>query len=181
MVNDWQSALEKLGSPGPVPADEASLLWDEYKYRHDLIWQHLIRSTVALVALVTVRFINEFRDLPLLTAFAFLAALVYWGITFLVIDRELHLYLQVKAWHRYRQCCRFGLHKQDQAGCDQPDFSNGNRGWITIYFASGFPRRVGLYLLFLFLGILFMAPVCELVYFFNWLHLPLSSASCLAA
>ena len=36
--------------------DEANLLWDEYKYRHDLIWRHLIRSTLALVALVTVRY-----------------------------------------------------------------------------------------------------------------------------
>jgi hypothetical protein len=27
---------------------EASPVWDEYKYRHDLIWRHLIRSTVAI-------------------------------------------------------------------------------------------------------------------------------------
>jgi len=174
--DDRQNAREILEESGLDEVAEANLLWDEYKYRHDLIWQHLIRSTLALVALATVRFVPEFSGFPMLTVFAFFAALLYWVITFVAIDRELHLYLQVKAWHRFRQKYFLGLHDHDESAGRKPDFSSVNRRWGRIYFDKGFPKRVGFYLLLLLVGIILMAPICEMSNYVTSSTVPLSNS-----
>lgn len=150
-----EANLEKANLAG---ADEASLLWDEYRYRHDLIWQHLIRSTLALVALVTVRYAEAFSKYSKLAVIAFFAALAYWLITALVIHRELRLFLPIKAWHRYRQHHYLNLHQHDQTACQMPDAEPVDQYSVRIYLEEGFARRVGCYLLLLFLGIILMIP-----------------------
>jgi hypothetical protein len=141
---------------------EAELLWDEYKYRHDLIWRHIIRSTLALVALVTVRYSEAF-DNPSnwLIGFAFFAALIYWLITFITIDKELQLLEQVKAWHRYRQHVIFELHHERVDA--KPEKRVQSPGWGHIFVKKflnfDFPNRVFVYLVLLLLGILLMGIV----------------------
>lgn len=154
MAAEVQKSLpERFRELSLADSEEAGLLWDEYKYRHDLIWRHLIRSTLALVGLVTVGFAKDFADYRGLITIAVVAALVYWAITAVAIDRELHLYNQIKAWHRFRQYHFLGLHKQS-AG-EKPATVSQDRGLGRIYYeVGGFPRRVGVYLLLLLIGLL---------------------------
>ena len=126
-------------------AGEGSMLWDEYKYRHDLIWRHLIRSTLALVVLVTVRYSTAFKLTVWLGTFAWVVALGYWLVTLLAVEPELRLYLQIKNLHRARQThyfgLRFGPHKKATK-------------WGKVFLIDPFSRRVGIYLLLLLIAIL---------------------------
>jgi hypothetical protein len=87
---------EKLQHPQLEGVNEGTLLWDEYKYRHELIWRHLIRSTLVLVALVTITYSKAFNLTVWFVLIAWIVAVGYWLITFLAIEPELHLYLNVK-------------------------------------------------------------------------------------
>lgn len=40
------------------PNDPHALLWDEYKYRHDHIWQKLFQITIAVVLLGSVPYLK---------------------------------------------------------------------------------------------------------------------------
>lgn len=121
-------------------AEEGSLIWDEYKYRHDLIWKHLIRSTVAVFALVVVPYSTKLdTDLTLIVA-ASLLAMGYLCFTFFVIGRELQLYIHIKDLHRKRQHWLYGLH--------EPDKTEENKGKVK---KDGFSQRVRVYLILLFL------------------------------
>lgn len=148
--------LESLREMTLADTDEAALVWDEYKYRHDLIWRHLVRSTLALVALVTVQYTDAFAASCWLIVFAFLAALIYWIVTFVAVDRELHLYHQLKTWHRFRQYRLLGLRFHDHDAFREPESSFVEQRWGRIYLVEGFPRRVGLYLALVLIGILVM-------------------------
>src|SRR5216684_3780513 len=105
MATQQSSPYQKLDE-----ASEGSMLWDEYKYRHDLIWRHLIRSTLALVALVTVRYSTAFKPTFWLVIVASAVALGYWGVTLFAVEPELQLYKKIKNLHRERQTHFFGLH-----------------------------------------------------------------------
>jgi hypothetical protein len=131
---------ENLEYPKLKDAAEASILWDEYKYRHDLIWRHLIRSTLALVALVTVRYSTAFKLTVWLGIIAWVVAFGYWLVTLLADEPELRLYLQIKNLHRERQTLYFGLHKQATK-------------WGKVFLVDPFSRRVGIYLLLLLIAI----------------------------
>ena len=121
-----------LGDLEGVP--EANLLWDEYKYRHDLIWKHLIRSTTAVVALLTVQYLADLPRDPLLVGVAFFLAIGYTIFTYWVLQSELILYEQVKKLHRKRQRAMFGLHQDEETNE-----------------ISGFSKRVRFYIIVLFL------------------------------
>ena len=112
---------------------EASPVWDEYKYRHDLIWRHLIRSTTAVVVLLAVQYFEYLPNDPFLIGAAFFLAIGYTAFTYWVLQSELRLYEQVKQLHRKRQRALYGLHKEDKS----------SRLW-------GFPNRVRLYVIVLF-------------------------------
>lgn len=135
--------------------DEANLLWDEYKYRHDLIWRHLIRSTLALVALVTVRYSTAFSPTVSLVIFAWVVALGYWGVTLIAIEPELRLLNKIRNLHRERQKHCFGLiHKITTL--------NDEMKWGDIFFIDPFSGRVGVYLLLLLAATLLALPVALL-------------------
>jgi hypothetical protein len=112
---------------------EASLVWDEYKYRHDLIWRHLIRSTTAVVVLLAVQYFDYLPNDPFLISAAFFLAIGYTAFTYWVLQSELRLYEQVKQLHRKRQRALYGLHEDDKS----------TRPW-------GFSNRVRLYVIVLF-------------------------------
>jgi hypothetical protein len=92
---------------------EASLLWDEYKYRHDLIWKHLIRSTIAVIALVTVPYSDSFEKNSLFIVSAAILAIGYTIFTAFVISAELKLLRPIKVLHRKRQQYYFDLYKAE--------------------------------------------------------------------
>jgi hypothetical protein len=93
-----------------ITPDEANLLWDEYKYRHDLIWKHLIRSTVVVVALITVSYSTEFEEDRILFIIAALLAVGYTIFSFIVLNSELTLFEKIKVLHRRRQDDLYKLH-----------------------------------------------------------------------
>ena len=132
-------------------ADEANLLWDEYKYRHDLIWRHLIRSTLALVALVTVRYSTAFTPTVSLVIFAWVVALGYWGVTLIAIEPELRLLAKIRNLHRERQKHYFELDNEIRQINDTE--------WGKIFFVDHFAGRVGVYMLLLLAAIVLALPV----------------------
>jgi hypothetical protein len=111
---------------------EAGLLWDEYKYRHDLIWRHIIRSTLALVALLTVRYTKELGGNFSLSLVAWVLAVGYITFTILIVRRELQLLTQIRDLHRKRQSTYFGLN----FGPTQSwwSFSRRVMGYLTVLF-----------------------------------------------
>lgn len=138
--------------PKLASTDEANLLWDEYKYRHDLIWRHLIRSTLALVVLVTVPYSTAFNFTFWLVVLAWLAALGYWLMTLVVVEAELRLYIKVKSLHRQRQTHYFGLH-------EEPIQIAESLQWGQIFLIDSFSRRVGVFLLLLLVATLIVGPI----------------------
>lgn len=105
--------LEGLNSNG------ADLIWDEYKYRHDLIWRHMIRTTVAVIASITLPFTVDKSWLDtsayaqnIMIAISF-GVIIYFGLTVLLIRSELRLFASIKKIHRNDQFLRFGLHEID--------------------------------------------------------------------
>jgi len=130
---------------------EGELIWKEYTYRHDLIWRHLIRSTLVLVALVTVRYSKDFTLPPELITFAWGAALVYWFITVVVIEPELGLLARVRNLHRERQKQCFG-----QVNRITP--IEGELRWGRIFQIDHFAQRVGFYLVLLLVGTVLAIP-----------------------
>jgi hypothetical protein len=94
---------QQVSTKSEICSDEANLLWDEYKYRHDLIWRHLIRSTVAVVALITVSYSTEFEEDRILFIIAALLAVIYTIFSFIVLNSELTLFEKIKMMHRQRQ------------------------------------------------------------------------------
>jgi hypothetical protein len=126
-------------------ANEANVLWDEYKYRHDLIWRHLIRSTLALVTLVTVGYSTVFKSTCWLVVFAWVVALGYWFVALFAIEAELRLYIKIKRLHRERQNHYFELDLQVPQGKDKIN-------WGAIFLVDPFSKRVGVYLFLLFIA-----------------------------
>ncbi len=89
--------------------NEGSLLWDEYKYRHDLIWKHLIRSTIAVIALVIIPYSTKLIKDETLILVASLLAIGYIIFTYVVIKKELVLFRNIELLHRKRQNMVLGL------------------------------------------------------------------------
>jgi hypothetical protein len=163
---------ENLKHPELKDAGEGSMLWDEYKYRHDLIWRHLIRSTLALVALVTVRYSTAFKPTVWLVTVAWVMALGYWVVTLFAVEPELRLFKQIKNLHRERQTLYFGLHgKTKQAwvvwvathfGLHGKTKQTNDMKWGKVFLVDAFSCRVGTYLLLLLVATLLVGLVALL-------------------
>ncbi|MDN6298329.1 MAG: hypothetical protein L0J54_09955 [Halomonas sp.] len=85
-----------------------ALLWDEYKYRHDHIWQKLFQITIAVVLLGAVPYLKpEITQVlegwiliaPLLGSMLALITL----ITLILMHVELTLFAKIAAAHRAHQ------------------------------------------------------------------------------
>ena len=147
--------LPKVKYPNPQQLEqvaEGELIWKVYTYRHDLVWKHLIRSTLVLVALVTVRYSSAFNKLTdSFVTFAWGAALVYWFITVVVIEPELGLLARVRNLHRERQNYCFGL-------VNRITSIDGELGGGRIFRVDPFAQRVGFYLFLLLVGTALAIP-----------------------
>ena len=167
MATQQSSPYQKLDE-----ASEGSMLWDEYKYRHDLIWRHLIRSTLALVALVTVRYSTAFKPTIWLVIVAWVMAFGFWVVTLFAVEPELRLFKQIKNLHRERQTLYFGLHgKTKQAwvvwvathfGLREKTKQTNDMKWGKVFLVDPFSYRVGIYLLLLLVATLLVGLVALL-------------------
>ena len=91
------------------PPDEAELLWDEYKYRHEHCWKTIFQLTSASVLLGVVPYLDA--KLPKVLAYWLLAppilSVALIGFAMFRMRRELYLLRQVKSLHRDRQKCLY--------------------------------------------------------------------------
>jgi hypothetical protein len=129
---------EKIASipEGLLETREASLVWDEYKYRHDLIWKHLIRSTIAVIILVTVPYSTTLKSETLFNLGASVLAIGYIIFTIIVLKGELRLYEIIADIHGKRQRYLFTPHKPINSA--DPDKVRRNGFSVKVYIYLGF-------------------------------------------
>ena len=88
-----------------VSADEASLIWDEYKYRHQHCWNTIFKLTGSAVGLGLVPYLDTTlqKGLGYWLLSPPLLAIALIGFGMLRFRHELRLLDQVKSVHRERQ------------------------------------------------------------------------------
>lgn len=87
------------------PYDPHVLLWDEYKYRHDHIWQKLFQITIAVVVLGSVPYLKP-EITQVLKGWILIAPLlgtVLTLITLVLMHFELTLFAKIASAHRHHQ------------------------------------------------------------------------------
>ncbi|NMM47698.1 hypothetical protein [Marinigracilibium pacificum] len=133
---------------------EHELIWDEYKYRHELIWKHMIRSSVIIIGIIILPFSKDFLQdkivqTPWLLIFLGVASIIYILFTFHVINKELLLFEEIKIVHRRKQFLKFGIHKKYNDQIWQEKEKKKQNQWLNKYLGIGFQLRVNIYLGFL--------------------------------
>lgn len=89
----------------PYKPDPYVLLWDEYKYRHDHIWQKLFQITIAVVVLGAVPYLKP-EISQVLGSWILIAPLLgsmLTLITLVLMHFELTLFAKIAAAHRQHQ------------------------------------------------------------------------------
>ena len=89
----------------PTGPGEAQLVWDEYKYRHELVWNAIFRLTAAVVVMAVIPYSTErvVKALGWLVLASPLLGILLVGFGMLRLRRELRLLQVVKDVHRARQ------------------------------------------------------------------------------
>jgi hypothetical protein len=98
-----------------VPAEDAQVLWDEYKHRHNLVWKVLFQITTAAVILAAIPYlagdsIGCKLGKWLLAAPVLAVVLVAFALG--VINNELDLLGQIRTAHRGLQKAMFGMSRE---------------------------------------------------------------------
>jgi len=80
-------------------------LWEEYKYRHDLIWQRIYRFTTVVVLISIIPYVQQDigRLLGAGILIAPLLATVLAGFVLIVMRNELELFGKIKKAYRRQQ------------------------------------------------------------------------------
>lgn len=88
-----------------VALKERHHLWEEYEYRHDLIWQRIFRFTTAVVLISIIAYVQQdiVRLLGNWILIAPLLASVLAGFVLLVMWNELELFGRIKEAYRRQQ------------------------------------------------------------------------------
>lgn len=143
-----------------IEKEDYALLWDEYKYRHDLIWKHLVRSTLAVIALLFMPYSTEYNNNNTFNLGAPVIAVIYLIFTLFVICREIELLEGIKRIHRKRQYQLYELHKSI-FDTDQNKIPNDQSESVDDYKCrkNGFKTRVIFYLGFLIVLAIVMSIV----------------------
>lgn len=79
--------------------------WEEYKYRHDLIWQRIFRFTAAIVLVSIIPYVQQeiARLLGVWILIAPLLATILAVFVLVVIWNELELFRKIKKAYRRKQ------------------------------------------------------------------------------
>lgn len=94
-----------------IPVEEAKLLWDEYKYRHELCWRLIFQITTAVVALLVIPYIqSNITELVGLWILALpLLAIILVAFSISRLKRELGILDKIRMTHRERQGRVYGI------------------------------------------------------------------------
>ena len=114
---------------------EADRVWDEYKYRHDLIWRHIIRSVLAVIALLTVAYSTSFRQQESLFVAAAILAIAFSVFNLFVVNKEIVHYWRVKKIHRTRLASLFGAPREEYEVKDDERYLSGFAGQANVVLA----------------------------------------------
>jgi len=112
----------KLETKSTFDRDDAEFIWDEYKYRHGLIWKLIFQITTAVIAVSTIPYILT-RDQEEKIGY-FIIALPIIGLFLTIfsifrINKECYVMEQLKRKHRefhksynitYEESSSFALH-----------------------------------------------------------------------
>ncbi len=142
------------------PDPEHDLIWDEYKYRHELIWKHMIRSTIVIIGIILLPFSKDYvtdqlKKEPSFLLLIGIAAIIYVLFTFIVINKEITLLEKIKAVHRRKQFLKFGIHKeyieriQEQEKSQTDEKGKNSNQWLTRLSRTNFRWRVNIFLMLL--------------------------------
>jgi hypothetical protein len=116
------------GSPPEIDprVEKAKLLWDEYKYRHDLVWKVLFQITTAAVVLSVVPYLAPeliVRQLERGVLIAPILAFMLVLFSMAVVNNELILLGKIRTAHRRLQEKLFGIrHKIPQENNQEVDW-----------------------------------------------------------
>ena len=116
-----QSEKKDVVPPKILDKHEAPLIWDEYKYRHDLIWRHMIRTTLAVIGSITLPLTVSSSGQPpnrsaVLILGILVALLLYLLLTFWIIRAELRLFGAIKTLYRGHQKLKHELKHKEASG-----------------------------------------------------------------
>jgi len=84
---------------------QCQYLWEEYKYRHDLIWQRIFRFTTAVVLISIIPYVQQ-KIADLLGPWILIAPLlatILAGFVLIVMRNELELFGKIKTAYRRQQ------------------------------------------------------------------------------
>ncbi len=92
---------------------KAGLLWEEYKYRHDLLWRITFQITVASVVLAIVPYTGSPEDLGIAALAPPLLAvgLVVLGIVVVLVERKLFQPVRNEYWRLQEDL--FGINQNE--------------------------------------------------------------------
>lgn len=87
------------------PLKQCEYFWEEYKYRHDLIWQRIFRFTTAVVLISIIPYVQQdiARLLDTWILIAPLLATILSGFVFIFMRNELKLFEKIKTAYRRQQ------------------------------------------------------------------------------
>ena len=84
---------------------QCQYLWEEYKYRHDLIWQRIFRFTTAVVLISIIPYVQQgiacLLDIGILIAPLLATCLA--GFVWIIMRNELKLFGKIKTAYRREQ------------------------------------------------------------------------------
>jgi hypothetical protein len=85
-------------SDDPAVLKQCQYLWEEYKYRHDLIWQRIFRFTAAVTLISIIPYVQQdiARKLETWILIAPLLATILAGFVLVVMWYELQLFGKIK-------------------------------------------------------------------------------------
>ena len=97
-----------LNQPASQPGSafcraDAEFLWNEYKYRHELIWKLIFQITTAVIAISIVPYISDMTIVKSLNNYIVALPIIGVGLTvfgWFRIRKEIDIMNRVKAKHR---------------------------------------------------------------------------------
>ena len=170
-MTDFKKSREDADQPRPV--EVAAYLWEEYRYRHDLVWQLIFRVTaVATILLITPFIVGESVQrvlgywLLLLPALAIAEILIGYYVLLCELDlldriRDAYRFAQNDALDNMKPHWR--PHKLDEGWAAPKNLTRW--GKLTRFRSDYFADRVSMFLLL----ILCAAIVFFLLFLFLWL------------
>lgn len=152
-------------------------LWDEYKYRHDLIWQRTFTFTTAITLISIIPYMQE-NVACLLANWIIIApilALILAGFGLLVMRNELNIFSIIKKEYRRQQNLRF--HNLLEIGCEDQDKKDRGK-WLKDKFKWCAQDKFKCFVMAYFVSLVVLSIINIRIVGFIWIPRLLNSPAC---